>query len=145
MKLAAVVIADQAGHLLEPFRLELHHRLGVEAVRLLPPRHQRLAEKTAQGFPAIKPQISRTFGEAEKLLRPRRAQPLKVQRQGLAVEVFALWGWRKNVLRQRRRSHSGVGDSRSITGAEPAVLRPQHRLDRGLAPQRATAPIANGA
>jgi len=28
-------MTDQAGHLLEPVRLELHHRRGAEAVRLL--------------------------------------------------------------------------------------------------------------
>ena len=53
VKLAAVVIADQAGHLLEAVRLELHHGLGAEAVRLLAPRDQRLPEKAAQRFAAV--------------------------------------------------------------------------------------------
>ena len=39
VKLRAVVITDQAGHLLEPVGLELHHGLGAEAVRLLAAGH----------------------------------------------------------------------------------------------------------
>jgi hypothetical protein len=53
MKLAAVVIADQAGHLLEAVRLELHHGLGAEAVRLLSPGDQGLPEEAAQRLAAV--------------------------------------------------------------------------------------------
>src|ERR1035437_7921038 len=62
VKLAAVVITDQAGHLLEPVRLELHHRRGAEAVRLLAPGDQGLPEEAAQRLAAVKAQMSGAFG-----------------------------------------------------------------------------------
>ena len=43
VEFAAAVIADQARHLLEMRRLEIHDGLGAVAMRLLAARHQRLA------------------------------------------------------------------------------------------------------
>ena len=40
MKLRAVVVADQAGHLLKMFRLELDDRGRAETMRLLPSRDE---------------------------------------------------------------------------------------------------------
>src|ERR1035437_1788150 len=54
VKLAAAVIADQAGHLLEAVGLELHHGRGGEAVRLLAAGNQGLAEEATQRLAAVK-------------------------------------------------------------------------------------------
>ncbi len=40
MKLRAVVIANETGHLLKMFRLEFNDRRGAEAMRLLSPRDE---------------------------------------------------------------------------------------------------------
>src|ERR1039458_2167194 len=86
---AAVVIADQAGHLLEPIRLEVDDGSGAEAVRLLAPGDQGLEKQAAQRFTAVQPQVAGTFGQAEEVRRPRRAQPLEVQRKLRRVEALA--------------------------------------------------------
>ena len=81
MKLRAVVVADEPGHLLKMFRLEFNDRGGAEAMRLLPARDERLPEQAADRFAAKEPQIAGARGEAENFLRPRRAQPLEIDRQ----------------------------------------------------------------
>src|ERR1035441_8564712 len=92
---AAVVVADQAGHLLEPIRLEVDHGSRAEAVRLLPPGDQGLEKQAAQRFTAVEPQVAGAFRQAEEFGRPRRAQPLEVQGEFRRVEVLACrWGRR---------------------------------------------------
>src|ERR1035441_6482024 len=86
---AAVVIADQAGHLLEPIRLEVDDGSGAEAVRLLGGGQQGLEKRAAKRITAAQPQVAGTFGQAEEFRRPRRAQPLEVQRKLRRVEVLA--------------------------------------------------------
>src|SRR5512143_728377 len=90
VELAAVVVADQAGHLLVTVGFELHDGLGVIAVRLLSPGHERLPEMAAQRFAAVKAEKAGASGEAKQLFRPRGAQPLKIQRKSRTFEVLAL-------------------------------------------------------
>ena len=54
VEFGAAVVADQAGHLLKMLRLEFHDRGHAAAMRLLPPRDQRLAKQAADGFAADK-------------------------------------------------------------------------------------------
>ena len=58
VELGAVVVADQARHLLEVLGLEVHHGRGAEAVRLLAPRDQRLAEQAADRLAAVEAQVA---------------------------------------------------------------------------------------
>ena len=59
VELGAVVVADQAGRLLEMRGLELHDRRRAEAMRLLPPRDERLREQAADGLAAEEAQMAR--------------------------------------------------------------------------------------
>ena len=58
MKLGAVVVADEARHLLEVIRLEIDRGRGAETVRLLPARDECLREETADGLAAEQAQMS---------------------------------------------------------------------------------------
>src|SRR5581483_10595415 len=100
VELAAVVIADESGHLLEAVGVEVDHGGGAVAVRLLSARHERLAEEAADGLAAVEAQVPGTLGEAEELLGVRRAEPLEVERQSGAVEILALGRRRKLVRRE---------------------------------------------
>ena len=123
VELGAVVVADQAGHLLEMFGLELDDGRGAEAMRLLPAGDQRLAKQAADGLPAEEAQIAGTRGEAEQLLGPGRAQPLEIDGQLRRVEVLALGRRRKGVRRQgRRRRLRAARSPAAVRGAQPAVL-----------------------
>ena len=53
VELGAVVVTDQARHMLEMPRLELDSRRCAVAVRLLPPRDERLPERAAHRFASI--------------------------------------------------------------------------------------------
>src|SRR4029077_7717656 len=52
MEFCAVVITNQAGHLLKMFRFELEHRLRAEAMRLLAACYERLPKQTANRLAA---------------------------------------------------------------------------------------------
>ena len=80
MELRAAVVARQPRQLLEMFGFEFHDRDRAKAMRLLPPRDQRLPEQAADGFPPEQPQVTGTRCKAEDLFRPRRAQPLEINR-----------------------------------------------------------------
>ena len=81
-------------------------------------------------------------GEAENLLRPRRAQPLEIDGQLRAVEIFARRRRREWVNRQRRRGRFDGRKTLPIQGAQPAVPAPNHFLNRRFAAERAAAAIA---
>src|SRR6185436_17724412 len=89
VELGAVVVADQAGHLLEMVRFALDDRRRAEAMRLLPPRDQRLLEEAADGLPTVEAQMSRPRPETEQVVGRRPAQPLKCDRKRLVVELLA--------------------------------------------------------
>src|SRR4051812_22439315 len=89
VKLGAVVVADQARHLLEVFRLELHDRFNARAMRLQPSSDERLPEQASDRLPAVKAQMSRARRQTEKLVWPGRTKPLKMDRQTRRVEFFA--------------------------------------------------------
>ena len=145
VELRAVVVADEPGRLLEVLGLELHDGRRAEAVRLLAPRDQRLAEQAADRLAAVQPQVPGPRGQAEELLGLRRAQPLEVDRAAARASKSS---------RTRRRSEtgaagrSGAGDlERAAVPARPAVRSqpssPQTIvLDRGLAAERAAAAVA---
>ena len=59
VELRAVVVADEPRHLLEVLRLELDDRRRAEAVRLLPPRDERLAELAADRLATVETQVTR--------------------------------------------------------------------------------------
>ena len=61
---------------------------GAETVRLLPPRDERLPEQAADRLAAEEPQVARPRAQAEEFVRVRRAQPLKLDRQRVGVEVL---------------------------------------------------------
>src|SRR5579864_6376308 len=54
VELRTVIVADQAGQMLEMLRFELDDGRFAEAMRLLPPRDQRLPEETANCLSAEK-------------------------------------------------------------------------------------------
>ena len=58
VELGAVVVADEAGHLLEVLRLELHERRRAEAVGLLTPRHERLREQAPDRLAPVEAQVA---------------------------------------------------------------------------------------
>src|SRR6266496_403566 len=93
MEFRTVVVADQTGHLLEMFRLEIDQSGGAETMSLLSPGHQCLAKQAADRFATIETQVAGTCSQAEKFFRPGRAQPLEIQRQLRAVKVFAAGCW----------------------------------------------------
>jgi hypothetical protein len=109
---------------------------------VLAARHQCLAKLAAQAFAAVKAQVAGPCGQAEQLFWPRRAQPLEGRRQLRRIELFAHRRLGETVRRQGGRGGLQLRRSLSIHGAQPAVLAPHHRLDRGLAAQRAGAAIA---
>ena len=122
VELGAVVVADQAGHLLEVFRFELHDRRRAEAMRLLPPRDERLREQAADGLAAVEAQVAGPRAEAEHLVRPRRAQPLKVNRQLSASKssrTGAEWLRLRRQTRRRRHVHVGI-PCPSIVRSQPS-------------------------
>src|SRR5687767_15448394 len=88
VELGAVVIADQAGHLLEVFWLELQPGGGTVTVRLLTPRHQRLAEETPDRLAPEQPQVARPRAQAEEIVGVGRSQPLKCERERRGIELF---------------------------------------------------------
>ena len=101
VELGAVVVADQPGHLLEVLGLELDDGRRAVAMRLLPPRDERLAEQAADRLAAEEAQMAGRAREAEELLRPRRAQPLEVDGQLRTIEVS-----------RRRRGGTDAGQRR---------------------------------
>ena len=112
---------------------------------LLAPCDQRLAEEAAQRIAPVETQVAGTLGEAEEFVRPWGAEPLEVERKLRLVEIFALGRGGEGVGRQRRSGDSGVREPQPVRRAQPAVLAPPHALDRGLAAQRATPAVGNGA
>jgi hypothetical protein len=62
VELGAVVITDEAGHLLEMLGLELDHGGGAVAEGLLPPGDEGLFERAPDGFPTEKPEMPRARG-----------------------------------------------------------------------------------
>src|SRR5262245_42373823 len=89
VELRAVVVADETGHLLTRRRLGVHDGRRTEAMRLLTPRDERLAELATNRLASVEAQMSRSRGETEQLLGPRRAQPLKRDRQRRPIELLA--------------------------------------------------------
>src|SRR5678809_948335 len=121
MKLGAVVIADETRHLLKVIRLEVDHRYGAEAVRLLPARDQCLSEETADRLPAEQPQMAFSGTQTEHPVGIRCPEPLKPDRQRLRIELLA----------RRRRRRSARRNARALRGrhidgwTSCAVDRPQ--------------------
>ena len=76
MELAAAIVAHEPRRLLEVSRFELEHRRRAVAVRLLPPRDERLPKQAADRFPSVQTQESAPLSEAEQLIGPRRPQPI---------------------------------------------------------------------
>src|SRR5205809_750129 len=58
MELGAVVVADEAGELLEVLGLELEARRGGAPMRLLSPRDNRLLEQTPHRLAAVETQMA---------------------------------------------------------------------------------------
>ncbi len=56
MKLGAVVVTDQAGHLLKMPWFKLDERCRAKTMRVLTAGNESLTEETADGLPAVKPQ-----------------------------------------------------------------------------------------
>lgn len=81
MEFCAVVVAHEAGYLLKMFWLEFNDRGGADAMRLLAPRDERLSKRRAQCLPSDEAEESGARREAEDFFRPRRAQPLEINRQ----------------------------------------------------------------
>ena len=119
VELGAVVVADEAAAAENARGSNSTPVDGAEAVRLLPARDERLAKLAADGLAAVQPQVAGPRGQAEQLLRPRRAQPLEVDRQSVGVEVLAI----------RRRAETGAlaarGAGASSRGSAVAVERAQ--------------------
>src|SRR5262245_8760726 len=144
MELAAVVVADETGHLLEVRRLELHAGRGAETRRLLTTRDECLREEAADRLAAVDTQVPLSRAQAEQLLRSWRSQPLKRDREGVRVEVVSLGRIRRGLGTQTLgRGHLQHRDTFPIPRAQPAVLAPCHRLNRCLASERAAAAIGN--
>ena len=78
-------------------RLEVDGGGRAEAVRLLAARDERLPELAADGLAAEQPQVTRSRRQAEELVGPGRAQPLKRDRQVWTVEVVTHGVGRKPV------------------------------------------------
>ncbi len=127
------VIADESRHLLEVLGLEVHHRRGAEAVGLLPPGHQGLAEEASDRSRARRAQVARPRGQAEELLgcgershwnrsaacrRRNRIGPRGRERVGGHV----------------RSGNFDLGEPGPVRRPQPAVVAPLHPHDRGLAP-----------
>src|SRR4029078_2991189 len=112
-------------------------------MRLLSARHQCLTKLAADGLTTVEPQVTGAGGQPEQLGGPWRSKPLECERQLPAVEVFALRIGSERVDRSpwRRR---GIQHRNAFTvdRAQPAVGRPNHRLNRGFATERAAASIS---
>ena len=84
------------------------------------------AKQAADGFAAEEPQMTGTRGEAENLFRPRRAQPLEIDRQLRVVEIARARARAGNGC--AGRSGAGVSscwNSFSVERAQPTVRRPK--------------------
>ena len=119
MELRAVVVADEPRSLLEMLRLEFDDRGRAETMRLLTPGDERLRERAAERFAAKETQAARPRREAEDLLRPRRPQPLEVDRQLRRVEILARGG-----AGNSRAGKDGAGVS-SVGTPCPSKVRSQ--------------------
>ena len=127
VELRRVVVAHEPGRLLEVRRLELHRGDRAVAVRLLAARHQRLPENAADGFAAIQPQIPGACAQAEQFLGLRRAQPLEVDGQLIAVEILANRGAAANGA----AGSAGAGVSSSGSPL-PSSVRSQSSLPQAI-------------
>src|ERR1043166_5332653 len=141
MELGAVVIADEAGELLEMLRLKLDDGRRAVAMGLLTTRDQRLTEEAAKRLPTEEAEKSWAGREAEDLVRPRRAEPLEVDWQLGRVEIFTHERRRKLMHRQSWRWRLESGNTFPIESAKPIILVPNHFLNRRLAAECATAAI----
>src|SRR5438552_12678015 len=101
-------------------RVEFDEGGGAETVGLLAAGNQRLSEQAADGFASEKPKKAGTSGQAEKLLRIRRAQPLKIQREIRLVKLFTHRISGKGMGSQGRRRRFEGRNCLSVEGSEPA-------------------------
>ena len=123
----AVVVADQPGHLLEVLAARTPRRRGAEAVRLLPPRDQRLAEQAADRLAAVQAQVAGPRGQAEQLVGQASA----------ATESRS--AARASKSSRRRRGGNGCGGS---AGAATSIVRQARRRPPCAASRRRPRPSA---
>src|SRR5687768_8270066 len=100
VELRAVVVAHESRALLEVLGLEFDDGRCAVAVRLLPSRDERLLEQAADRFAAEETEAAWTRRKREEFVRPRRAEPLKVDWQHRMIEILAHWLGRERVRRQ---------------------------------------------
>ena len=131
------VVAHQAGHLLKVLGLDLDDRRRAVAMRLLTTGDERLCEETADRFAPVKTQVAFPLAEAEQLVGPRRSQPLKRDRQRVGVELLANGVGDVAAASDPRRRHLHGRNAFARRRAQPPVGAPCHRLNRGLASERA--------
>ena len=81
MEFRAVVVTDEAGHLLKMLGLEFNDRGGADAMGLLAARDEGLLERGAKRLAAEETQKTGPRGDTENFLGPWRAQPLEIDRQ----------------------------------------------------------------
>ena len=106
VELRAVVVADEAGHLLKVLGLELNGRRRAEAVRLLAARDERLFEEASNRLAPVETQMARTRAQAEEFVGQGRSKPLKIDWQDLPVELLADGSRRRRLQGQTlRRRH----------------------------------------
>src|SRR6185503_10722740 len=87
------------------------------------------------------PHKSRTLGQTEQLVWPRRSQPLEINWQLRGVEVLAgLWLWR-GLRGNPRRFSFDRWKTIAGKGPKPSVFSPDHLLNRGLPPERASSSV----
>ncbi len=108
---------------------------------LLPPGDERLPEQAAQRLAAEETQAARPRREAEYLLRPRRPQPLEVDRQLRRVEILTRRRRGKLVGGQGWRGRLQRRNSLPVQGPQPAVLAPDHLLNGRFPAKRAAAAV----
>src|SRR4030095_4634933 len=133
MEFGAVVVANQPRLLLVVLRLELYRRRSAVAMRLLPPREGGLSKHAARRLAPEQAQVAGPRVQAEQLVRPRRAQPLKLDGQRRVVAVFARWRRRKRLGRQLRRGSFALWKGIAVLRVQPVVRAPRHALNGRLA------------
>src|SRR5258708_39669638 len=102
-------------------------------MRLLPPCDEGLSKNAARRLAPEQAQVAGPRRQAEQLLRPRRTQPLKLDRQRRIVEIFAGRRRRKGGLRQLRSGSFALREGVAVLGVQPVVRAPRQALNGRLA------------